>query len=90
MALPRPYERWKLVALGPPEPVSDIHPRRGGAFGPLPILLVKTGCTLDESLDRSLGHPQPIPAEMVAKEVENPFGLAELPLWVMFDRHGTS
>ncbi len=75
----------------PTDPSPDIHPKRRRTIGPFPLLLIKPGRTLDGSLDRGLGHPQPIPAEMVAEKVEAYFDPANeclvrvqpgLPGWV--------
>ena len=32
----------------PTDPTSDVHPKRRGAFGPLPLLLIKPGCVVAE------------------------------------------
>jgi hypothetical protein len=57
--------------LDPLNPTSNVQPKLGEALGLSPLLLIKSGCTLNESHKGFLGHGQPLRrVEVIAEKVK--------------------
>jgi len=61
----RPFRFSAHAAADPPQPSSHVLPKPGR------LLIVKSGCPLDELLQGLLGYAESVGSEVVAQEVES-------------------